>query len=117
MTTDEERLRQLNIEIGAAETRGDRDFLENLLAPVFAMRRANGSVVDRAQFLEGVAVSGKRDTEVQSVRIQSNRAIVDCTVTMATPDGTRRFHNLRLFTRASADDSWMLLAWANEPTG
>jgi hypothetical protein len=40
MRDDYAGLRQLNVEIGYAETRGDTAFFEDLLAPVFAMRRA-----------------------------------------------------------------------------
>ena len=117
MPSEYERLRRLNLDIGLAETRGDTEFFERLLAPAFAMRRANGMRVDdRASFLASLGESADRATELRSIAVfESNRALVDCTVTMSTPNGPTRFHNVRLFTRRSARDDWQLLAWANEP--
>ena len=57
MAADRETLEALNLEIGNAEGRGDKGFFEDLLAPSFAFRRANGVVVDRKQYIE--AVGGK----------------------------------------------------------
>jgi hypothetical protein len=112
-----EQLRTLNIEIGNAEARADTAFFEDLLAPVFAMRRADGErMEDRGQFMAAVAESAERATEVESITFfEANRALVICIVAMETPEGPRRFHNVRLFTRRAADTPWMLLAWANEP--
>jgi len=109
---DLERLRALNLEIGEAESRGDRAFLEQLLAPAFAMRRASGAVVDRDAFLEEVQQSAERPTAIQSINVLAqNRAVVMCIVIM---DGTA-YANLRVFTRESPGHNWQLLAWANEP--
>src|SRR5688572_22950288 len=118
MPSDYELLRQLNIEIGEAEARGDRAFFEGLLAPALAMRRADGKRIDdRDRFLAGVAESADRPTEVHSITLfEANRALVVCTLTTETADGSKHFHNVRLFTRASPGDRWQLLAWANEPT-
>jgi hypothetical protein len=105
-------LTALNVAIGEAESRGDKAFFEELLAPAFAMRRARGSIDDRDAFLGGVKESAQRTTDVESVTLfAENRALVVCTVTM---DG-ERFGNVRLFTREAADRPWQLLAWANEP--
>jgi hypothetical protein len=118
MHPDYEQLRSLNVEIGNAETRGDSAFFDDLLAPVFAMRRADGKRMDdRGQFIAAVAESAERATEVESITFfEANRALVICIVAMETPEGLRRFHNVRLFTRQAADTPWKLLAWANEPT-
>jgi hypothetical protein len=117
MQSDYEQLRTLNIEIGNAEGRGDTAFFEDLLAPVFAMRRADGKRMDdRGQFIAAVAESAERATEVESITFfEANRALVVCILAMETAEGTRRFHNVRLFTRQAADTPWKLLAWANEP--
>jgi hypothetical protein len=118
MPSDYEFLRQLNIDIGKAEARGATEFFEELLAPAFAMRRADGKRIDdRERFIASVAESADRPTKVDSITFfEANRALVVCTVTMDTADGYKRFHNLRLFTRPSSSDRWQLLAWANEPT-
>jgi hypothetical protein len=117
MPSDYELLRDLNVDIGAAETRGDKVFFEDLLAPAFAMRRADGKRIDdRTQFIAAVKESADRPTTVHSVTVfEGNRALVTCTVTMDTGQGLRQFHNVRLFTRPAAGDRWQLLAWANEP--
>jgi hypothetical protein len=84
MRSDYELLRQLNIDIGEAEARGDTEFFEELLAPAFAMRRADGECIDdRERFIASVAESADRPTEVHSITFfQANRALVACTVTM-----------------------------------
>ena len=116
---DHEQLRALNVAIGEAETRGDSNFFDELLAPAFAIRRFDGKRIDdREQFISAVAKSAARTTEVESVTLfESDRALVVCVVTLADPGGAKRFHNLRLFTRQSSDSPWKLLAWANEALG
>ena len=112
METNQDELRFLNIELGEAESRGDGDYFRAHLAPAFAMRRAKPGVYDdRAEFISKIAASPARTTDIESITVYGNRAIVVCTVSM---EG-KRFSNLRLFTRDAADDNWQLLAWANEP--
>jgi hypothetical protein len=118
MPSDYELLRQLNIDIGEAEAQGSTEYFEALLAPAFAMRRADGERIDdRERFIASIAESADRPTKVDAITFfDANRALVVCTVTMDTADGSKRFHNVRLFTRPSSSDRWQLLAWANEPT-
>lgn len=114
MSDDLARLAQLNAEIGAAETNGDRAFLEHVVAEQLAFRRASGAVVDRAGYLAAVAPSEPRLTEVESIALHGDRAVVTCVVTLLRADGERpRFHNVRLFTRAAS--GWQVLGWANAP--
>jgi hypothetical protein len=82
MTDDFETLVRLNVAIGDAEHRGDRGFLDGALAPQLGFRRATAAVVDRAKYLEGVAPSEPRDTDIQSIQIHGDRAIVTCIVTL-----------------------------------
>lgn len=117
-----EKLAALNVEIGDREFSKDSEFFERLLAPAFAMRRANSerAVVDRQRFLDNLAKSTPkaRTTEVDSISFLGHeRLVVTCVVTM---DGNR-FDNLRVFVPnrnlllSDADPQWLLLAWANEP--
>ena len=46
-----DKLRALNVEIAERESAGDEQWLRALLAPEFSMRRANGDLVDRDEFL------------------------------------------------------------------
>ena len=119
MATDNEALRALNIEIGHAETRGDVKWLAEVVAPELAFSRADGTTIDDAgRFLQKVRSSAPRETtfepERDSIEVVGNRAIVKCVVTVKSPDGDKRYHNLRLFVRI--DGKWRLLGWANEPT-
>lgn len=109
MDDDRYELEQLQLEIGRREKAGDRDGLDRNLAPALAFLRADGSVVDRDGYLATVQQSPARPTEVTSVQLYGNRAVVECIVTR---DG-ERFHNLRLFIRH--EGRWKLLGWANEP--
>lgn len=115
MATDHEALTALNLEIGNAETRGDKAFFEALLAASLAFRRANGAVVDRQQFLDAVAPGAARTTSIRSITFAGKaRAVVSCIVSMEIQGAKKDFDNLRVFVRA-ADEKWQLMAWANEP--
>ena len=114
MADDLAVLAQLNLEIGVAETNGDRAFLDGIVAEQLAFRRASGALVDRPGYLAAVAPSEPRITEVESIQLHGDRAVVTCFVTLLRADGERpRFHNVRLFTRAAS--GWQVLGWANAP--
>lgn len=115
MSSDFEALTQLNLQIGIAEAEGDKESLDQILAPVLAFRRANGTCVDRATFLDGISASASRETAIESITLLgADRALVTCLVSMSINDTPKRFHNVRLFVRSS-DREWKLLGWANEP--
>jgi hypothetical protein len=105
-------LEQLNIDIGDKESAGERDWLDGILAPVLAFRRAKGKMECRHSFLDSVACSDKRETQIESINLYGNRAVVTCIVTIKFEDGDKRYHNLRLFVRHK--EGWKLLGWANE---
>jgi hypothetical protein len=114
---DANDLVQLNGEIAERETAGDTAWFDQLLAPQFAMRRANFAHMGRAEFLAAVARSALRSTEDVIVAHHTDRtAAVTCTVHMQQADGTwATYRNVRLFTRGSSTHDWHMLAWANEP--
>jgi hypothetical protein len=115
MGTDRETLEALNVEIGESESGGDKRFFENLLAPSFAFRRANGTFVDRQQYIDAVAAGAARTTSIRSITfIGKARAAVSCIVTMDVQGRPKDFDNLRVFIRTDTG-AWKLLAWANEP--
>src|SRR5262245_57605662 len=100
---------QLNEEIGTAENDGNLKRLSEIVGPVLAFRRRDGTIVGRDGFLE-TPKPGKRETRVESVLVYGNRAVVTCVVT----DSEVVTHNIRLFV--TEGDDWKLLGWANEPT-
>ncbi len=115
MSSDQEALRTLNVDINNAENTGNRDFLASILAPELAFSRAGGAGVDDAgRFLQKVATKsppGELKPESIEIKTFGNRAIVMCVITQ----GGKNYHNIRLFVRIDAN--WKLLAWANEQLG
>ncbi len=107
-------LSDLNLLIARMETSGNVGFFKKLLAPEFAMRRANTEVyVGREDFLEAVESSFERHTNDIHVILETDTiAVVRCTVTRL-PDRSA-FDNTRIFVRPARTLEWMLLAWANE---
>lgn len=111
MQNDINALADLNIQIGEAESRGDRHWLDQHIAPVLAFKRSDElTFANRENFLSEVVPSERRDTEIVSIDLDGDQAIVKCIVTMS-PSG-EKYHNLRLFVRHEGD--WKLLGWANE---
>ena len=114
MQREFDALTDLNLQIGDAESDGDKKSLEELSAPALAFRRANGDCIDKQHFLENVAKSVPRETTIESIDLVGrNRAIVTCVVSMGDGEQQKSFHNIRLFVRMQ--DGWKLLGWANEP--
>ena len=116
MENDLQTLEQLNIQIGDEESKGDtesRNWLESILAPQFAFSRADGITFDnRDKFIEKVKPSDQRETEIVSIDLHGDRAVVACVVTLKSPGHEKKFHNLRLFVRYQKE--WKLLGWANQ---
>ncbi len=117
MQDDIQALEQLNIQIGIEESKGDeasREWLKSIIAPKLAFQRADKTTIDnREEFLAKVKPSDCRKTEVQSIDLYRDRAVVTCIVTLKSANDERKFHNVRLFVRH--DREWKLLGWANEP--
>jgi hypothetical protein len=108
-------LEKLNTEIGDAESNGDLKWLTDIIAPELAFRRASEKIDGGVDFLKAVKASDPRKTEIESIDLYENRAIVKCIVKM----GDKKFHNIRLFVSIDGPDGqngkWKLLGWANEP--
>jgi hypothetical protein len=115
MADDASELRRINEEIGGKEADGDSQFFLKLLASEFAFRRASGAVVDALAFLKGIGDGKPRQSAVvEPIQVFGDRAIVECVVTLGDGKDAKRYHNLRMFVRATANESWQLLGWANE---
>ena len=111
-TSDLAALTDLNMKIGEAENRGDRDWLAGILAPMLAFQRADDrkTIDDRVAFLQKVKAGGKRVTRIiepielvrrsggRAMRRQGRRSRVPQPPALCT-------------TRRKLEDS----AWANEP--
>lgn len=107
-------LRQINQRIGEEEAAGNREWLEAVIGPALAFRRATGAVDDREAFLAKVSPGAKRETTVTSIELLgAARAIVRAIVTTTGANGRTRYDNVRLFVRDAAG-AWRLVGWANE---
>ena len=96
------------------ENAGDRSYFEVRLASHMSMRRSNGILVDRAQFLSDMKPGGDRERVSigSTTLLGSERACVDFQVR----SGGKIVDNLLVFVRqANSPEGWVLLAWANEP--
>ncbi len=117
MQDDIRTLEQLNIRIGVEESKGDdqsRSWLAGVIAPKLAFGRADRTTIDdREEFLKKVKPSDCRETEVESIDLHGDCAVVSCIVTLKSTSGDKKFHNLRLFVRY--EGQWKLLGWANAP--
>jgi hypothetical protein len=112
----ERELADLNVRIGAAESKGDAEskaFLGDTIAPVLGFRRANETLADRTEYLHVVKPSDPRETTIEAIEVYGNRAVVRCVVAVKSATGEKRFHNIRLFVKH--ERKWRLLGWANEP--
>lgn len=106
----------INVEIGHAEARGDRDFFESLLTPIFTMVRPDGlRFDDRASFLAALAPGPRRRTRVESVVTYDDRAVVTSTVRKGEGADVMIHRNIRVFSRSFPQAGWKLVAWVTEP--
>jgi hypothetical protein len=117
--THDAALISLNDRIPEAENRGadaeSRAFLDSILAPVFAFRRASGTLTNREGYLSSLASGGDRVIlgSYDITLAGEYRAIVSCRIQMTVGNVMREFDNLRVFVK-NKDMKWQLLAWANE---
>jgi hypothetical protein len=121
-------LETLNREIADAERRGrDQDvaFLRSVLADGLRFRRANGSMVDRETFLDGVPdrdyANGHLTISDLAVVFNEDRLavvtlLVDArgrnTATDTAIEGT--FRNIRIFSQPP-EGGWLCEMWFNAP--
>ena len=117
--TASENLHALNLRMMTQESAGNVEYFEELLAPVFAMRRGDlSTILDRPTFLAGVVESPPRATEDFEILLETpSLAIVRSTVAQVRDNEPGRFTNIRVFVRPSSMDEWKLLSWINEPAG
>ena len=96
------------------ENAGDRSYFEVRLASHMSMRRSNGIIVDRAQFLSDMKPGGDRERVSigSTTLLGSERACVNFQVRSGERLSTI---SLSSFVRLTRLRDGVLLAWANEP--
>ncbi|MGH9238144.1 MAG: hypothetical protein ACRD3G_08910 [Vicinamibacterales bacterium] len=97
MTDDEQILNDINVAIGEAEERGDREALAKVLAPRLAFQRADASqtVDDQVAFLQKVTAGNARVTKIiEPIEVHGHRAIVKCVVDHRRRTGVPQYPSL-----------------------
>jgi hypothetical protein len=112
----EDLLRRLNHEVGDNEKAANRSFFVLYLADDLVFRRANGDIVEKEAFLDGLMPDqfDMLETSVDALDVKGNSAVVDVTV-KAQRRGQKagEFRNIRVFQRAGQQAHWQLRAWIN----
>ena len=93
----------------------DVEQLSGCLSPDLVFRRADGRVVGKEAFMEGLAGPSpfdRREAHVVSVQPVGDRALVTLTVVTEKEDARRVYRNLRFFS--SHAGRWLLDAWFND---
>ena len=114
----------LNERIGEAERMPDADFLKSVLSDNLRFRRANGTIVDKAIYLDDLMKPGNTTDELHSTdivpTIYGNLAVVELLVAMKGMrcgnklDGV--FRNIRIFLdEPDKQPRWQLHSWFNVP--
>jgi hypothetical protein len=113
-----DRLKQLNVEIGEREKAGDGEYFTTLLADDFIFRRANGAIVGKSEYIDGLASVvenpyEQRGERVESVTVNGNSAVVNAIVIVRRRNMERpgEFKNVRVFRQEN--DDWQLAIWIN----
>jgi len=117
-----QELISLNKLIGEAEKAPDKDFLKSVLSDSLRFHRANGTIVDKAIYLDDLMKPGNTTDELQSTNIvptiYGNVAVVELLVAMKGMrcgnklDGV--FRNIRIFLdEPDKEPHWQLHSWFN----
>ncbi len=120
-TLDQE-LRILNKDIGANEQAGEVKFFDELLATNFIFRRADGSIVDKHQYLDSLKLIEENpyeqlDAVIEQVTLNKESAVAEVIVIAKRKSMKRSaaFRNVRVFRRES--ENWKLVMWVNTELG
>jgi len=117
-----EELISLNERIGEAERTGDAEFLKSVLSDNLRFRRANGTIVDKAIYLDDLTKPGNITDELRSTDIvptvYEDLAVV---VLLVAVKGMRCgnkldgvFRNIRIFLdEPDKRPRWQLHSWFN----
>lgn len=111
-------LNEINLQIAQSEQDQDLDFFQNLLSDNLTFSRANGFIVNKAQFLENLILNPSpfisRQSEVISVKFDDTKQKAVCVVVVKTTSDTevKSFQNIRFFS--FVNNQWQLYAWFNQ---
>jgi hypothetical protein len=114
----------LNQHIGDAEKTRDAEFLKSILSESLRFRRANGTTVDKAIYLDDLLKPENMIEELESDEIMptitGNLAVVTLVVRVRGMRGGNKldgaFRNIRIFlSEPDKQPHWQLHSWFNTP--
>jgi catechol 2,3-dioxygenase-like lactoylglutathione lyase family enzyme len=105
--------RDIALDMGRAERQGDRNSLDRYLHKDLIFRRANGSVVNKEEFLAELKPrEGRLDSEIMEDEEEGLLARADSVVvTLIVRTLDASFRNVRVFVRD--DGEWQCKLWVN----
>lgn len=118
-------LSELNKQIGVAEKARDAKFMRDVLSDALAFRRADGTVVDKTFYLEGLMnpENTYERLDVKDIEVQTyeDLAVVTLCVDATGMRGQKpflgQFRNVRIFMKDStAAHGWRCHMWFNSKT-
>jgi len=117
LSSDQE-LRRLNEEMRVKEQAGEKPYFDELLADTFLFRRADGTIVDKRQYLDDLGSVAKNPYErlesvVENVTLDGVSGVVNVLVLAKRKKMERAavFQNVRVFIRQG--ENWKLIMWVN----
>jgi hypothetical protein len=121
-TSIDQELRRLNEEIRVKEQAGEVPYFGGLLADNFLFRRADGTIVDKRHYLDGLASLAENPYErleavVENVTLDGGSGVVNVLVLAKRKkmDHAAVFQNVRVFSRQG--ENWKLIMWVNTKIG
>jgi hypothetical protein len=111
-------LHELNVRIGAAERAHDEAFLDEVMHPDLAFRRADSSIVGKTNYLAGVAARELTLMESDVVAVMDGQhssvatVLVDAAGTSSGAAFSGRFHNTRVFV-PGGKHGFQCILWIN----
>jgi hypothetical protein len=112
-----QKLVDINLQIAQSEQSQDIVFFQNLLSENLIFSRANGSVINKAQFLDNLTKPSpfkSRESDVLSINFDEAKQNAVCVVTVKTTNdtGVKSYQNIRFFS--CENNQWQLYAWFNQ---
>ena len=125
-SADQAELIELTKRLGDAEKGRDEKFMRDVLSDALVFRRANGTIVNKTLYLEGLTnpanTYDRLNTEDVEVRTYQDIAVVTLCVDAAGMRGGKpfagKFRNVRIFMKDNtAPHGWRCHMWFNFKIG
>ena len=99
-----------NLRIPEAENNKDTAFLTSVIDDRLVFRKANGEIIDRANYLSGLPGPQRREASdnVRLLHVTDKTVVVEALVYTLDSSGEREksYRNIRVFIRVKESASW-----------